>query len=565
MVATKPEVEPTSIATEANRSFLTDRRDAPTAAQLAIATLEAHGVEVVFGVPGVHTLALYDALHDSSIRHVLSRHEQGAGFMADGYARASGRPGVAIIITGPGITNVATPVGEAYADSSPVFVLSSNVERAYIDDMRGSLHDLKDQLGVMAAVTQWNARVTEAGRAASTVAEALQRLQSGRPLPVHVEIPLDVLDEPVPDGRPATGRGAGPLRPNPELLVDAANRLRAARRPAIYCGGGAVSSPAPDHILSIAERLGAPILTSIMGKGSVPEDHPLVLGALWEPGNAVDNLLREADCLLVLGSKLGIQATSTFKLPLPHELIRVDVDPRELTLNARPSLPILGDAALAAQGIEAILSGVDSRTPGFGPDRIGAARATARRTAFGADRLPYLAALRRAVPRDGVVAFDMTMISYAACGLFPTFVPRTFMFPSGYGTLGFALPAAIGAKIARPEAAVVCVVGDGGFQYTMEEVGAAVHHRVGLPIVIFNDSTYSAVKDAQGRERDGRFIAVDLVNPDYLKLADAYGIPGVRADSPEAMEQAITNALDLDLDLPTIIDVPIEPWVTTHD
>jgi thiamine pyrophosphate-dependent acetolactate synthase large subunit-like protein len=559
MVATNPEIETAAIAEEI--AHLTAAFDAagPTAAQLAVATLEAHGVEVVFGVPGVHTLALYDALHHSSIRHVLARHEQGAGFMADGYARASGRPGVAVIITGPGITNVATPIGEAYSDSSPVFVLSSNVERAYVDNMRGSLHDLKDQLGVMASVTQWNTRVNHAGDAAATVAEAFRRLETGRPLPVHVEIPIDVLDEPVPGGRPVVGRGPGPVRPKPDLLIEAANRLKASQRPAIYCGGGAVTSPAPDHILHIAERLGAPVLTSIMGKGSVPEDHPHVLGGLWSIGNPVDDLLREVDCLLVIGSKLGVQATWDFKLPLPAELIRIDVDPRELTLNARPSLPILGDAALAAEGIEAILSGEDFHAPGFGAERIGAVREAARRSAWGLDRRPYLDALRRAVPRDGVVAFDMTMMSYVACGLYPAYLPRTFLFPSGYGTLGFALPAALGAKVARPEAAVVCVVGDGGFQYTMEEVGAAIHHRIGVPIVIFNDSTYSAVKDAQGRTREGRYIAVDLVNPDYVKLADAYGIPGVRAESPEAMERAITDALTRDV--PTIIDVPIAPWV----
>jgi thiamine pyrophosphate-dependent acetolactate synthase large subunit-like protein len=312
------------------------------------------------------------------------------------------------------------------------------------------------------------------------------------------------------------------------------------------------------HLLTIAERLGAPVVTSIMGKGSVPEDHPLVLGALWSPGNAVDELLREVDCLLVVGSKLGVQATDGFALPLPAELIRVDVDPRELTLNVRPSLPILGDAALAAQGIEAILSGEDVRAPGFGIDRVARVRDAARRTAFGADRLAYVEALRRAVPRDGVVAFDMTMISYAACGLYPAYLPRTFLFPSGYGTLGFALPAASGAKIARPEAAVVCVVGDGGFQCTMEEIGAAAKHRVGIPIVIFNDSTCSAVKDAQGRGRGGRYIGVDLVNPDYVKLAEAYGIPGVRPATPQQMERAIGEALGRDV--PTIVDVPIEPW-----
>jgi len=528
-------------------------------AEAAIAALETHGVETVFGIPGVHTLALYDALTHSDITHILARHEQGAGFMADGYARATGRPGVAIIITGPGVTNVATPVGEAYADSSPVFIISANCERPYLDAMRGNLHDLKDQLGVMAAVTQWNTRVMAADDAAGAVVEALTRLSEGRPLPVHVEIPLDVLDERTEVGPVETRRLGRRLSPDPEVLSDAADRLAAARYPVILCGGGAVSAEAGEHVMALATRLNAPVLTSIMGKGSVPEDHPLVLGNLWSPGNAVDALLRQSDCLLVVGSKLGVQATEHFQFPLPAEVIRIDVDPEEMTRNADPSFAVLGDAALATEGIESFLAGRDISRPGFAPETIAAARDGALAGAWGLDRIAYLDALRRAIPRDGIVAFDMTMMSYVATRLYPAYLPRTFLFPSGYGTLGFAFPAALGAKVGRPEVAVACVVGDGGFQYTMEELGTAVQHRIGVPIVIFNDSTYSAVKFEQASARDGRYIAVDLVNPDYLKLADAYGIPGVRAHSPEQMETAVREALDRDL--PTIIDVPIEPWV----
>lgn len=529
-----------------------------SAADMAIATLEAHGVETVFGVPGVHTLALYDALTRSSIKHILARHEQGAGFMADGYARATARTGVAVIITGPGITNVATPVGEAFADSSPVFVLSSNVERPYLDAMRGSLHDLKDQLGVMASVTSWNTRVMDAAETSSAVGEALHRAASGRRLPVHVEVPLDVLDEVVENGEIKTSRLPGRIVPDPLALAEAVARLKAAAKPVIYCGGGAVSAAAGEHVIALAERLGATVVTSIMGKGSVPEDHPRVLGALWAPGNAVDDLLREADCMVVFGSKLGVQATNHFQLPIPVELIRVDVDEAEMSLNARPTVPVLGDAALAAEGLVSLLAGDDYVAPGFNLDGIAAAGDEARSSAFGAERLPYIDALRRALPRDGIVAFDMTMMSYASCYLYPAYLPRTFLFPSGYGTLGFALPAALGAKVGRPETAVACVVGDGGFQYTMEELGTAVQHRIGVPIVIFNDSTYSAVKDEQASTRGSRFIGVDLVNPDYVKLADAYGIPGVRAESPEAMERAIVGALSGDM--PTIIDVPIRSW-----
>jgi acetolactate synthase-1/2/3 large subunit len=532
---------------------------AATGAQLVIESLESHGVDTVFGIPGVHTLALYDALCDSSIRHVLARHEQGVGFMADGYARATGKPGVAVVITGPGVTNIATAVGEAYTDSSPLLVISSNVESPYLDDMRGNLHDLKDQLAVMKAVTKWNARVADANEVTGIMGEAFDRLRSGRPLPVHVEVPLDVLDQQAVDAPLPREPFIVVPEPNDEKVDKAAAMLAGAQRPLIYAGGGAVSSGAAPFIRQLAERLKAPVLTSIMGKGAIPEDHPLSLGALWSAGNVVDDYLKQADVVIVIGSKLGAQATDMFQMTLPENLIRVDIDPREMNLNAQPSSPLLGDAALVSERLVAALSdsveiaGVDQT------DEVRAVRKSAEENAWNAERRGYLDALRRAIPRDGILSTDMTMMSYVACGLYPVYEPRTFFFPSGFGTLGFALPAAIGAKIGRPEAGVVAIVGDGGFQYTMGDLGCAVQERMGLPIVIFNDSTYSAVKHAQQTERGGRYLAVDLVNPDYVKLADAYGIPGIRANSPEELEREVTLAFERDL--PTIIDVPIAPWV----
>jgi thiamine pyrophosphate-dependent acetolactate synthase large subunit-like protein len=540
-------------------TFARETVEAPTGAELAIAMLEANGVETVFGIPGVHTLALYDALASSRIRHVLARHEQGAGFMADGYARASGKPGVALVITGPGVTNIATPIGEAYTDSSPVLVLSSNNRRDHLDAMRGSLHDLKDQRAVMAAVTKWNTRVMHAAEVPEAMGEAFRRLSSGRPLPIHVEFPLDVLDEPAPDATlPAPVRPA-PLPPDPRAIAAAIDRIKHARKVAIYCGGGAVHAGARDAIVALAERLGAPVVTSYMGKGSIPEDHPLSLGALWAPGNEIDAVLRDADCLVVFGSKLGAQLTYDFQLPIAPELIRVDVDERELTLNAQPTVPILGDARLAAEGMVQLLAGENYAATSFSRERIATARTQAEATSWHAERRHYVDALRRAIPRDGIAVTDMTQLSYVACNLYPVYEPRTYMFPSGYGTLGFALPAAIGAKIARPEAAVVAVLGDGGFQFTMSELGTAVQERLGIPIVIFNDSCYSAVKEHQSEKGGGRYVAVDLVNPDYVDLARAYRVPGVRVETPQALEEAIAGALTRDL--PTIIDVPIAPWV----
>jgi len=546
--------EPRSNVTE--RSGITTQT--LTGAGAAIAALEANGVDTIFGIPGVHTLALYDALHDSDIRHVLGRHEQGVGFMADGYARASGKPGVALVITGPGVTNVATAVGQAYTDSSPVFVLSSNVRREHLDAMRGNLHDLKDQLGVMAAVTQWNARVMAPDDAFATVSEGFNRLASGRPLPVHVEIPIDVLDETVDEFNRSISIPSKP-GPDPAVIADAANRLARAGRVVIYCGGGAVSSGASDHIAALADRLDAMVVTSFMGKGAIPEDHPRSAGSLWEPGNAIDDLVAGAGVLLIVGSKMGAQLTFQFTLRYPKEIIRIEIDPIEMSLNLSPNLPVLGDARASVADLLDCLQATPPTSQGFSIDEIAAARDAAERGSFHYERLPYVTALRRAIPRDGILVGDMTQMSYVSCGLYPVYEPRTFFFPQGYGTLGFGMPAAIGAKIACPDKAVVCIAGDGGYQFTMSELGVAVQEKLGLPIVIFNDSTYSAVKEAQATSRAGRYIGINLINPDYVELAKAYRIPGVRVHSPEAMEAEIVAALERST--PTIIDVPVDQWV----
>jgi acetolactate synthase-1/2/3 large subunit len=530
--------------------------DTETSASTAIRALEAMDVDTVFGIPGVHTLALYDALTEStSIRHILTRHEQGAGFMADGYARATGKPGVALVITGPGVTNIATAVGQAYTDSSPVVVLSTNVEREYLDGMRGSLHDLKDQPALMATVTKWNARVTQPTEVAPTIIEALLRVQKGRELPVHVEIAKDVLDEEI------TSVNYDIFEQETDdfdlsLISEAVDVLRGAKRPVIYAGGGVIAAGASAELRVLAETLHAPVITSIQGKGSFDEMHPLSLGALWSAGNPIDDLVRKSDCLIVIGSKLGVQSTEHFRFPIPRHHIRVDIDEEELVRNATPTIAIHADAKHALRALTEDLARGASE---WSEREMLDARATTEANAFGASRVEWLRAIRKGIPADGVIAWDMTMMSYVACGLFPVSEPRTWLFPHGYGTLGFALPAAIGAKIGRPEAAVACVVGDGGFQFTMQEVATAVQYRLGLPIIIFNDSTYSAVKDEQNRERNGNFIAVDLVNPDFVKLADAYGITGVRVTTPERLEREIAAALERDE--PTILDVPIPGWV----
>jgi acetolactate synthase-1/2/3 large subunit len=527
-----------------------------TGGSAAMAAAEAAGVDVVFGIPGVHTLGFYDALHDRNIRHILARHEQGAGFMADGYARATGKPGVALIITGPGITNVSTAVGEAYADSSPVVVISSQVERAHAGRMRGNLHDLRDQSGLMNIVTKRSTSVAEFGDIAPLVYEAIRESVANRPRPVHVEVPLDLLAESGIFDPPQADRGYRPA-PAPESISRAADLLARAKKPIIYVGGGANEASA--SITALAELLGAPVLCSVMGKGVVAEDHPYGLGHAWNPWtseNPVDELLAASDVVLVVGSKLGAQETNYWVMPLPKTMIRVEIDPQEVNLNyPNPTLPIVADAQATADALLEALRGREGIAPRTSPEEVENYRARVKAANRDERFSPYVEAMRRAIPRDGIIVQDMTMMSYRMNDEFPSYTPRTYLFPSNSGTLGFSLPAAIGAKVGKPESPVVAVVGDGGFQFTMQELATAIQFEVTVPIVIFNDSTYTAVEGAMQHEFRGKVMATDLVNPDYVQLAAAYGIPGVRAESPEALEQAVIAAFERRG--PTIIDVPI--------
>ncbi len=521
----------------------------------AVKTLEALGVDTVFGIPGVHTLEIYDALVDSKINHILARHEQGAGFMADGYARASGKPGVAVIITGPGITNVATPIGEAYTDSVPVFVLSSNVERNWADRMLGHLHDLSDQVGVMAAVTKWNDRVLDVAAIPESIATAFQNMTFGRPRPTHVEIPIDVLAE-FGDVSVAPAPRLNPTAPDRLSVESALDLIERSSKIVIYCGGGAIHNGAGASIQALTEQLGSPVVTSAMGKGAISDRHPYALGNNWERGNAVDDMLKQADLAIVFGSKLGAQETDYQRMSMPQRIIRVEIDPNEVLRNYQPTVPVVADSSETAS---ALLSGLKERGISkqcWQTGDVQEIRQRALETCWGSKQQPYVDALRNAIPDDGILVNDMTMMSYVNNRRYPVYEPRTYFFPSGYGTLGYALPAAIGAKVACPDKTVVAIMGDGGFQYTMQELATVAQFNINLPIVIFNDSTYTAVKEEQAAEHDRRFIAVDLKNPDFVALAKSYGIEAVRAESPEALGEALEAAKQRSG--PTLIDTPID-------
>lgn len=531
-----------------------------TGAEILVRTLERHGVEVVFTIPGVHTLTLYAALDRSPIRTILPRHEQGAGFMADGYARASGRVGVTVTVTGPGLTNVLTPVAEAFADSSPILVISTCLERPFLGRLEGNLHEMPDQLAVIRPIVKWAYRVMTAAEIAPAVTHAFEQLYDGRPRPVYLEIPLDVLAESAPfvDLPPAEPR---PLVPDAGAIDQAAQLIARAHRIFILAGGGAATPAASEALAALAVELGAAVCTTLTGKGAIAEDHPYGIGAFgyrWSPDNPIRDLMERSDLTIAVGTGLGIRTTASGTMPLPQPLIHIDVDPLEFGRRYPPAVAVRADAAAALTALlERVRNGARPHDR-WTPEEIAAVReklaAYAGESSSPALR-PWLRALRRALPRDAFTAHDMTTICYEAVQSFPVYGPRRYAFPRGFGTLGSALPIAIGAKIASPNRPAVALCGDGGIQFTIQELATLAHYQLPVVVIVFDDRAHTTVKRAM--QRAGiRPRDVDLRNPDFVALARAYHLEAQRVTDPATLEAAVSTAIAGNV--PTLIHVELD-------
>jgi thiamine pyrophosphate-dependent acetolactate synthase large subunit-like protein len=516
-----------------------------------IRLLEAYGVDLVFGIPGVHTLELYRGLENSKIRHVTPRHEQGGGFMADGYARVSGKPGVCLFTTGPGLTNAATPIGQAFSDSQPMLVISSVAARADLGAGRGRLHEITNQQAMMAPLTAFSHTVLDPDELPDAIGRAFAVFSGSRPRPVHIEIPLDVLDMPAEfpiKSRPQVGYPA----PAPEAIEEAARLIRDASNPFVIIGGGA--SRVGPAMLKLVELIGGPVSPTKAGKGTIPDTHPLSLGANLIVKSTRD-ILAKADVVVVIGSELGETDHYGGYLPIEGKLIRVDVDVQHFNRDYPADVPILADAGRA---VRALVAALESDPP---PSRT---TASARIVAEARTRLigglpplrqthkKVLDALRSAMPADGIVVSDMTQIAYAGNQLYPCAEPRTWFHPSGYGTLGFGLPAAIGAKLAKPEKAVAALVGDGGLLFTVQELATAVELEMPLAVVMWNNDGYGQIRDGLV-QRGVAEIGVNLRNPDHLMLARAFGCEAVRPASLDGFKAAVAGAAHAKT--PTFIEV----------
>lgn len=506
-----------------------------TGGSLVVAGLLAHGVDTVFGIPGTHNLEIYRALAGTRIRHITTRHEQGAGYAADGYARTTGRPGVAIVTTGPALLNIAAAVGQAYSDSVPVLVVSPGMPLAHPARGNGYLHEMRDQSAVLAAIAGRSHRVTSHAEIGPAITQAFAEFATDRPRPIHVEIPLDLLTaEAESEFAPASPLVVPPRQPDARLVAAAIAALDGAERPAVIAGGGAKRAA----IRELAERLGAPVFTTTNGKGIVPEDHPLaVTSALHLPG--VATFLDECDVILAVGTEL---ASTDFWYGAPRwlaHLIRVDVDPAQLIVNATPDIAIVGAAESTVEAIRAGLSRVPAK------DRAAGARVAigARARVEGARWLPWLAAIDTASSDvDTIVVADNAMACYyGALGNLPARRPGGYCHPTGFGTLGYAVPAGIGAAMANPGARVVALSGDGGLMFSVAEIATAAAERICLPVVVFDNAGYGEIRDemvAAGIPT----LGVDLPAPDFVALATALGGHGVVPATPDDLTAELVAA-----------------------
>jgi len=536
----------------------TGARTKITGAEAIARCLESAGIDTVFGIPGFYNMPLFEALRASSVRLVAVRHEQGASFMADGYARASGREAACLLLPGCGVTNALTGLSEAYADSSPVLVLATQVAREFIDRGRGLLHELTGQLAVLGTVSKHSARIEQADQVREVFRVSLRALHTGRPRPVQIEIPVDVQEELLDwpeDERFEEPDFEAPVVPAATEIDAAADALARSERPLIYAGGGCISGDAGDRLVALAKRLGAPVLTTGMGAGAVPADHSLACGVAWDVSADLRPLLLASDALLAVGTRFNESMTRRWSMPLPAITIRIDIDAEEIHRNLTLDHLLVGDAAATLSLLDSVLAARGLDRHGVVAPQLADAQAAyrdeqARRV--GSTR-PWQHAIRASLPRNAIISADMTVFWADMLGSFPIYEPRTMMFPWGMGTLGFALPAAIGAKLACPDQPVVAIAGDGGVLFTGAELATAVQEQLAIPVLIVNNHGYGMIKKQQ-LERYGEDVAVDLHVPDFMKLAESFGAGGEHVDTPEQLGAAVERALAAPV--PTLIEIP---------
>ena len=520
-----------------------------TTARAIVRSLVANGVDTVFGLPGVQLDALFNALHDERdrIRVVHPRHEQAAAYMALGYAQASGRVGAYVVVPGPGILNTTAALATAYGVCAPVFAMTGQLPARAIGQGHGLLHEIPDQLSILCGLTKRAERIEHPTQAAALMHAAFHQLRSGVPRPVAIESPMDVLGLEADIDGIERAPGAAPAVPDTEAVEDAAKLMASADHPVIVVGGGALH--ARDALRAVAETLQAPVISHRTGRGILDDRHPL---SMTQPAGAM--VWKRTDAVLAVGTRFRHYRAAWGAAGLAT--VRVDVDPAQMHRLSRPTVPIVADARLALEALAAALGRIvgrrDSRS-----DEIEAVKAAAHREMLAAAgaQMEFLDALRAALPEDGIFVDEMTQMGYVAQSAFPVHAPRTFLSSGYQGTLGAGFPTALGAQIACPDHAVLSINGDGGFMFNVQELSTAVQQGLGVVAVVFEDGAYGNVKRMQEDLYGGRVIASELRNPDFVRLAESFGAEAVRADTPDALRDAVAAAWGRSV--PTVVVVRV--------
>jgi acetolactate synthase-1/2/3 large subunit len=518
--------------------------------------LAREGVRHIFGVPGVQLDYAVDGLarlpSSEKIAYWNTRHEQATSYMADGYARSTGRIGVCMVVPGPGLLNALAGVSTAYACSSRVLCISGQIPSSVIGRGLGLLHEIPDQSRILQSLTKWSACATDPRQVPGLVHEAVRQLRSGRPRPVGLEIPPDVLQATTDDIEllePVTLDE--PLIPDSELVVRGARLLASAERPAIYAGGGVVAGDAGQALRDLAEMLQCPVVMSPNGRGALDDRHPLAL--TWLAGRAA---LAEADLVLGVGSRF-LTGQEPITLAPDARCILLNAEPNDLSEPRRPEVAILSDAALGLVALcdelrGALVTGM--RRPWLDLDYV-------RRWAEDLQsqiepQYSWVRSLRASLPEDGILVNEFTQVGYMSQAAFPVYYPRTYISPGYQGTLGYGFPTALGARVANPKTAVLSISGDGGFGWALPELSTARKFGIGLVTVVFNDQAYGNVRRAQVEQFGGRIFGSELLNPDFVELAESFGVRGARATTPGELEGLLRETLGASAE-PVLIDVPV--------
>ncbi len=519
-----------------------------TGGEALVQSLYREGIRVVFGLPGVQLYGVMAALRDEPrIRFITTRHEQATSYMADGYARAGGDVGTGLVVPGPGLLNSTAGLSTAYSASSPVLMLSGQIPREQIGKNVGLLHEVNDQQDCIAPITKWRRRVLQVAEIPAAVREAFTQLRTGRPRPVELEMPPETMEEEGDaDLLPATeaGRAAAPAAD----IARAVEILLAAKNPIVYAGGGANLSGAHEALRAVAEHLQAGVASSPEGKGAVGDLSDLSLGAAFWRDSPLRAAIHAADVVLVVGSRLALVTFAP-----GQRIVQIDVDPEEIGRNHKNTVGLVGDARRTLEALLEKLRAAAAPRPSRKAERE-ALRAEIAALMTQEPQTSILRSLRSGCPEDTILVAGMTQIGYYSRPFWPTYAPRTYITSSYSGNLGYEYPVALGAKVARPEKPVVAVIGDGGFLFNAQELATAVQHKINVVAVVFNDDAYGNVARDLDEDWGGNFGAA-LHNPDFMKLADAYGVHGMRAKEPTDVGRLVKQAIGLER--PVLIEVPV--------